>query len=115
MKINHIVKDTLKKKAHKSDCTYRISAIALDKKGDILGCASNKHAAWNVLEKENGEGRAGTAKHAERLLMKRYGQNIKTIILCRVGHSGIIRPIDSCPTCQKVADKLGIKIISVEA
>lgn len=115
MKVHPILKNTLQRKAHKSDCTYKISAIAFDKKGDVLGCASNKHSDWDVLEKENGVGRAGTAKHAERLLMKRYGQNIKTIVICRVGHSGILRKIDPCPACKKVADKLGIKIISVEA
>jgi hypothetical protein len=46
--------------------------------------------------------------------MRRYGSNIKTILISRVGHSGILRPISPCKTCQKVADKLGIKIISVE-
>mgnify|MGYP003295719115 CR=1 FL=1 len=113
MKVHPGLKTILKRKAHKSDCTYKISGIAFDKKGDILGSAVNKHSEWNVLEKENGEGRAGTAKHVERELIKRYGQNIKTILICRVGHSGIIRKIDPCLACKKVADKLGIKIISV--
>jgi hypothetical protein len=103
----------LKEKASKSDCTYKVSAIAFDKKGNILGHARNTHSKWDVLEKCN-VGRAGTAEHAERVLMRRYGSNIKTILISRVGHSGILRPISPCKTCQKVADKLGIKIISVE-
>lgn len=111
--ISHSIMNLLKEKATHSDCTYRVSAIAFDKKGNILGHTTNKHADWDVIEKEKGIGRAGTAKHAERLLMSRYGSNIKTILIARVGHSGELRPIDACPACQKVADKFGIKIVSV--
>lgn len=110
---NNIV-SLLKEKAVKSDCTYKVSAVAFDKKGDILGHVTNRHSDWNVLTKENGKGRAGTAKHAERLLMQRYKGLIKTIVICRVGHSGMLRPIEPCRSCQKVADKLGISIISVQ-
>jgi len=103
----------LKEKASHSDCTYKIAAVAFDKKGDVLGHVTNKHSSWDVLER-TGVGRAGTAKHAERLLISQYGKNIKTIVIARVGHSGELRPIDSCPTCKKVAAKYGIKIISVK-
>ena len=112
-KINHTVVNLLKEKASKSDCTYRVAAIGFDKKGNILGHAVNKHSKWNVLEKEDGVGRSGTAIHAERRLMERYQGVIKTILICRVGKRGALRPIDACPTCQKVADKLGVKIISI--
>lgn len=111
--ISPAIVSLLKEKASRSDCTYKISAIAFDKKGDVLGHMTNKHADWDVIEKENGIGRAGTAKHAERLLMQRYQGVVKTIIICRVGHSGDLRPIDPCPACQKVAEKLGVKIISI--
>jgi hypothetical protein len=104
---------TLKSKAKKSTCTYKVAAIAFDKKGDILGTASNSHSEWDVLSRGNGEGRAGTGKHAERILIKRYGNLIKTILICRVGHSGEIRHLDSCSTCKKVAKKFNINIISV--
>ena len=103
----------LKEKASHSDCTYKISAIAFDKKGNVLGHVTNKHSAWDVIKKENGIGRAGTAKHAERLLMQRYQGIVKTIVICRVGHSGELRPIGPCPACQKVAKKLGVKICSI--
>ncbi len=103
----------LKEKASRSDCTYKVSAVAFDKKGNVLGHMTNKHSNWDVLEKENGLGRAGTAQHAERLLMSRYAGVVKSIIICRVGHSGEIRPISACPACQKVADKLGVKITSI--
>lgn len=105
--------ELLKEKACHSPCTYRISAIAFDSKGDILGHVTNSHSEnWNVIEKFS-EGRAGTGTHAERRLLKRYKNLVKTILICRVGHSGKIRPIDPCPVCQKVAKKYGAKIISV--
>ena len=103
----------LKEKASHSDCTYKISAVAFDKKGNVLGHMTNKHAEWNVVEKENGIGRAGTARHAERLLMQRYSGAVKTIVIARVGRKGNLLSIDPCPACAKVAAKYGIKIVSV--
>ena len=111
--INPMLISLLKEKASHSDCTYKISAIAFDKKGNVLGHMTNKHSAWDVLEKENGIGRAGTAKHAERLLMQRYQGIVKTIVICRVGYSGELRPISPCRTCKKVAAKLGVRIVSI--
>lgn len=104
----------LQSKAKRSSCTYRVAAIAFDKKGDILGHVTNKHSEWNVIEK-TGNGRAGTSRHAERLLLGRYANNVKTIVICRVGHSGALRPIDPCPACRKAAEKLGVKIVSLQA
>lgn len=103
----------LTEKASHSPCTYKISAIAFDKKGDVLGHITNSHSSWDVTE--NGEviGRAGTAKHAERRLLMRYRDLVKTIVICRVGRNGVIRPIDPCPMCRKVAAKYGAKIISI--
>lgn len=112
--VNPYILSLLKEKASHSSCTYRIAAIAFDKKGDILGHVTNKHSSWNVVEKFDGEGRAGTAKHAERLLISRYGKNIKNILICRIGHNGEFRPIDACPTCKKAAAKYGIKIHSIK-
>lgn len=112
--INPINLNILKAKAIKSPCTYKVSAIAFDKKGDILGTASNSHSRnWNVLDK-NDSGRSNTGEHAEAQLFDRYGSNIKTILICRVGRSGILRPISPCPTCQKIASKYGAKIISIK-
>lgn len=108
---NNIVQ-TLHKKACKSSCTYKVSAVAFDKRGDVLGTAFNMHSSWNVLDFDT-LGRAGTAKHPERLLIKRYGKHVKTILICRVGKGGDLRPIDPCPACRKAASKLGIKIISI--
>lgn len=109
--ISYAMKALLKEKAMHSPCTYKISAIALDAKGDVLGHVTNSHY-WNVLEKES-VGRAGTADHAEKRLFRQYGQLIKTIVICRVGRGGQLRPIDPCPACQKIAAKYGAKIVSV--
>ena len=92
------------KKASQSTCTYRISAIGLNKRGDILGSSTNRHGK---------EGK-GKGKHAEIELIKRYGRKIKIIILCRVGGSGDILPIKPCENCQKVIDKMGIKVLTVQ-
>lgn len=106
--------ELLRRRASTSECTYRVSAVAFDAKGDILGHSRNVHSKWDVLA-NNGEGRPGTAIHAERQLMARYGQNCRTIFIARVGRSGNLLPISPCKACQKVADKLGVKIVSVGA
>ena len=82
------IEELLKEKASHSPCTYKVSAIAFDAKGDILGHVTNSHS-------------------------KRYSSLIKTIVICRVGRSGNLRPIDPCPACQRVAAKYGIKIVSL--
>ncbi len=102
---------TLIQAAIHSPCNYRIGAIAFDKKGDVLGNACN---AFRMGSKFIGEqNRKGTGFHAEARLMKRYRSNIKTILIMRIGNSGNILPIDPCPACAKMAEKLGIKIVTV--
>ena len=96
--------DTAIRKASQSTCCYRISAIGLNKRGDILGSSTNKHG---------GQGR-GKGRHAEIELIKRYGSKIKIIILCRIGGGGDILPIKPCDNCQKVIDKMGIKVLTVQ-
>ena len=63
------IEELLKEKASHSPCTYKVSAIAFDAKGDILGHTTNSHSrGWNVIDKEKA-GRAGTALHSERRLL----------------------------------------------
>lgn len=102
----------LKAKAATSPCTYKISGIAISKRGNVLGIATNSHSAWQILEKTP-VGRAGTAEHCERVLLKKFTNKIKTIIICRVGRSGEVLPIDPCPACLKAAAKYGVDIVSV--
>ncbi len=94
-----------------SPCNYRISAVAFDKKGDVLGNTFNTFRNGDVFAGD--QHRTGAGLHAEARLMKRYGKNIKTILIMRIGNSGNILPIDPCPACKRMAKKLGIKIVTV--
>jgi len=91
------------RRASKSICRYKVSAIGLNKKGEIIGSSVNT-VRFNKL---NG------GIHAEASLIGRYGSQLKTIIICRVNKTGGILPIEPCDNCQKLANKFGIKIISV--
>lgn len=102
---------TLIQTAIHSPCNYRIGAIAFDKKGDVLGSACNMFRDGNKFFGE--QNRKGTGFHAEARLIKRYKGNIKTILIMRIGGSGNILPIDPCPACKKMAEKFGIKIVTV--
>lgn len=97
----------LKDKAEQTRTCYRVSAIAFNKKGEILGSATNS------FKMDGRPAGRGSGIHAERRLMARYGNNIKSIIICRIGWGGDMLPIKPCDVCQKVADKIGIKIISI--
>ena len=92
-----------RKKAQQSICRYKVSAIGLDKRGNIIGSAFNKPRF----------DRLGGGLHAEMNLIGRYGSNLKTIIICRVGDKGDLLAIDPCDNCSYIAKKMGIKIISV--
>jgi hypothetical protein len=89
--------------ALKSNCNYRISALGLNKKGELINSAFNKHRFMH-----NGGG-----IHAEMLLMKKSGPKLKTIIICRVNKSGNLLSISPCEVCATKAKELGIKIITI--
>lgn len=97
------------RKAKQAQSTYKISAMAFNHKGELLGCATNGFRTENLKPAR------GTGCHAERKLMARYAHNIRTIIICRIGKTGDLLPIEPCAVCQKIADKMGIRIISVKA
>lgn len=103
MKKIHI-EDRLYRKACKSACRFKISAIAISHKGEILGVANNTHRFV----------KHGGGFHAEMSLMAQYSKNIKTILIMRVGLSGNILPIEPCSVCAKKAEELGIKIVNIE-
>jgi len=92
-------------KAKQSDCTYKISAIGFNKKGDLVGCAINKKKKCQH----------GMGLHAEIELIKKYKKRISTIIICRVNNSGDLLPIDPCETCAKICKRLNIKIITISS
>lgn len=92
------------RKADKSKCTYKISAIAFSKNNNLLGISFNGFRF----------SRYGGGLHAEMKLMQMYGRKISYIVICRTNGKGHLLPIEPCDKCRKVADKLGIKIKSVE-
>lgn len=103
------LENQLKKKAKKSPSKYKISAVAFDKKGEILGKASNTYSKFGIEMSNKYMG-----VHAERKLMERYGKNIKSIVIMRIGRGGALLPVDPCKMCAGIAEKLGIKIYSLK-
>ena len=91
------------KRASKSMCRYKIAAIGVNKKGEVIGSAFNKPR----FDKLHG------GLHAEVSLIRRYQKQLKTIIICRVNRNGKILPIHPCTSCRELADKLKIEIRSI--
>ena len=94
-------------KAEQSHSCYRLSGVAISNKGEILGFARNGFRRDNIPSGKY------SGKHVEQALIERYGTNIKTIIIMRIGNSGDILPINPCPKCAKLAKKYGITITSI--
>lgn len=90
-------------KAMQSACTYKVSAIGMNKKGEVIYKATNKSRFM----------RFGGGIHAEMEVMLKGGPGVKTIIICRVGHGGDVLSIHPCKICSNKARELGIHIISV--
>ena len=107
--ISQEITSRLLAKAAQSVSAYRVAGCAISKKGEILGFAVNApyRQSANIVGKYTG-------RHAEAALIQQYGDNLKTIIILRIGLGGDILPIDPCPKCAKLAEKYGIKVISVE-
>ena len=98
-----LILKAIKKANSNSTNRYKVSALGLNSKGELIGSATNSPRF----------SRYGGGIHAEMALLHRYGTNIKTIIICRVGGNGTPLPIKPCDKCQKVLDKLKIKVLSV--
>lgn len=91
------------KKAANSQCRFRIAAIGLDFRGNVIGSSTNAP----FLPKKGG------GMHAEQLLMMRTPRSLRTIVIARIGLSGVVRPISPCEKCSRMAQKRGVKIVSV--
>lgn len=97
-------KDRAIKKALQSNCKFRVAAFGFNRKGEM------------VISKTNVKrfSRKGGGIHAEQRIFsqaRRYG--ILTILICRVGKGGKLRPINPCISCTNIANKLGITIRTV--
>ena len=89
------------KKAAQSPINYRICAIGLNSKGEVLGYAHNTMGVHKTRQ-----------LHAEEHLMKKH-RAAKTILIVRIGNSGKLRPVHPRDVCAKMAEKRGVKIVSV--
>lgn len=96
-----IIADRMIRAALRSVCVYKISAVGIDRKGRIIGIAVNQPRL------------PSRGLHAEELLIRRSPRSLAKIIIARVGATGILRPIDPCEKCQKLANKYGIMIESL--
>ena len=101
--INEKTIQRMANKASQSHCLYRVAAMAISKRGEVLGYTVNKQRFPRV------SGRV-YVEASLMSLMSRYGKRIKTIIICRINRTGKLVKIDACKTCQEKADELGIKI-----
>lgn len=103
MNPKHLIK-RMHKKSLQSQAKCHVCAIAVSKKGNVLGMAMstpspNRH---NILS------------HAEGKLMMKYGRGIDTIYVGRFSHAGNnMCKVDACEMCKGMADRLQIKIISL--
>ena len=90
-----------RKKAFRTPCKFRVSAICLDKRGRVLGIASNLPR----LSKKGG------GIHAEMAALQKWGVSIDKIMLLRFGGGGDLLPIDPCENCKRILAKLKISVI----
>ena len=93
-----------KKKAGQSSCKYKVSAIALNSKGEIIATAVNKHGQHNTHYR---------GKHAEIECMSKCKSTPTSMIICRVNPKGELMAIEPCDTCRKMLEKKGIKISTI--
>jgi len=98
-KIEHLQNLAIKK-ASQSYCRFKVSAIGFGHNGEYIGSSVNS-PRLNKL---------GGGLHAEMKLFARYGKNLKTVFICRIGNTGLLLPIDPCYACNNKAKELGIKI-----
>jgi len=92
-----------KAKARKSICRFKIAAWGENDRGTVIDITFNSPRFI----------RKGGGIHSEMLLMHRNPKSLAKIYILRINNSGKLLPISPCESCQKKADKLGIKIISV--
>jgi cytidine deaminase len=95
------------RKATTSRCNYKVVAIGINNKGEVIGIKTNKPAQGMSDMFRN-------TIHAEEVLILSSPPNLKVIYIARVGRGGDFLPIDPCNNCRELADKRGIKIRRLE-
>lgn len=95
------------RKAHSSPSQYHLACAAFNKKGELLGVTTNSFRKSNIMIRKY------SGYHCEMKAVHRWGMKIKSILLLRIGNGGDILPIQACPKCRKVLDKLNIKVVEI--
>lgn len=94
----------LLKIARRSPCRYKVAAFGFDARGKCIGYAYNLPRLSKL----------GGGVHAEIALLKKVGTHrIKSMLVVRSSKGGLNEAkIHVCPSCSKVINKLGIRILS---
>lgn len=103
-KMRRIYTSIAQRKAAQSICRFKVAALGFNSDGDCVAKAVNTPRFV----------RPGGGIHAEQHIFKvAKRKGVVTILICRVGSSGSLLPIHPCPICQKTADTMNIRIITV--
>jgi hypothetical protein len=98
------IKERLTLKASQSICKYKVAALGLNRRGEIIAISANRPRM----------SRKGGGLHAEMSVMLRAGPALRKILICRVNDQGDIRPIHPCDACADKALELGVTIVTLE-
>ena len=105
MKIQKQLKERMIRKAKQSICKFRLCAFGFNRDGICVATATNSPRFSHK----------GGGLHAEeKIFFSAKSKGIVKILICRIGSGGTIRPIDPCERCSKIAEKLGIKIETIQ-
>lgn len=96
--------DTLIERAYRktiiTPCKFKVCCICYDRRKRILGIS---YCSPRFSHK-------GGGVHAEMMALQKWGTRISSLTLLRFGTTGNLLPIHPCPNCQKVLNKLKIKV-----
>lgn len=99
----HKFLNRMRNKSKQSICTYKIVAVGLSRKGNVVDITMSKPQ----------RSRNNALGHAEYQLMSKYGRKIHKIVIARFNVRGEMLPISPCKNCAGFAERLGIVIESL--
>lgn len=92
---------------------FKVAAIILDKRNNLLSQGVNSYVKTHPLQKRYASrvGRNKEFLHAEiaALIKCRNRNRAEKILIVRVGNSGKLLPINPCPVCELAIRTYGIK------
>lgn len=94
----HLTDRILRAAMKVTTCRYRVVALAIDRRGQIIDIARNTPRL------------STRGYHAEERLIYRNPRSLAKILIARVGARGEFLAIDPCEHCRKLAEKRNIKI-----